>query len=147
MSTRTNIVVKSKWGENLWFYRHSDGYPEGAMPTLQQFIGWIRRGVVRDNAEQAAGWLILIGAMEYQTLDPDNFKGEKYEVALETPKDWKCGAYEPACGVHSDIEFLYIIDLEAKTISCYESWDKEGKPEGEPLFVDTAENPWKLKTN
>ena len=146
MSTRTNIVVKGGWGK-LWFYRHSDGYPDGAMPTLQKFINWVRSGKIRDNAEQAAGWLILIGAAEYGTKYVDGEDVPKKNLLEPDGKDsfggWKCGAYEPAVGVHGDIEYLYIIDLEAKTISCYKGWDKEGNPEGESLFVDTIENPWK----
>lgn len=150
MSTRTNIVIKGNWGK-IWFYRHSDGYPEGTMPTLQKFIEWIRSGKIRNNTEQASGWLILIGAIEYNTLpkfelEPKSTYSQYGNIAtIKPPQDWKCGAYEPAVGVHGDIEYLYVIDLEVKTISCYENWDDKGEPEGEPLFVDTAENQWKPK--
>ena len=104
MSTRCNVVVKDKYNE-IWFYRHSDGYPEGALPTLKQFMSWV--GVkIRRNVEQAAGWLILIGATEYNNLIPEPFNNE-----------WKVGAYEPSCGQHGDIEYLYTLDLDELTIT------------------------------
>lgn len=146
MSTRANIVIKDSYG-TLWFYRHSDGYPKGAMPTLQKFIEWIRRGIIRDTADQAAGWLILLGAKEYNQGDyTQDYKELPAEKAFE-PKSsnsgmgWKCGAYEPTSGVHGDIEYLYVIDCEAATITCYDSWDDNGKGEN-VLFVDTKDKPW-----
>ena len=149
MSTRTNIVVTGQFGDKLWFYRHSDGYPEGAMPTLQKFINWVRQGRIRNNTEQASGWLILIGAKEYGTNWRDG-KGVPKKHLFEPDDEngasgWKCGAYEPAVGVHGDIEYLYIVNLSDQTISCYENWDKDGNPKGEPLFVDTKDNPWKAE--
>ena len=115
MSTRANIIVKDKYSE-LWFYRHSDGYPEGAMPLLEKFMDAVKEGTIRDNTGQASGWLILLGAEEY---------GVKADFTRPTPeyrgggreKDWKVGAIEPTRGQHEDIEFLYTLDLEKKTIT------------------------------
>jgi hypothetical protein len=120
MSTRANIIIKDKYGQ-LIFYRHSDGYPEGALPTLKKFMSWVKDGKIRDNVDQAAGWLILIGAEEY---------GEIYEgCGKYTPKKtltspdpnnefsgWNCGSYEPTTSIHGDIEYLYTLDLDEKTI-------------------------------
>ncbi len=154
MSTRCQIVVKdnSSWGSDILFYRHSDGYPEGAMPTLQKFMDWVRRGIVRDNAEQSAGWLILIGAKEYSTnyIDGKDVPKEKlFEPNDDSSDGWKCGAYEPAGCRHGDIEYLYILNVEVKTIACYETnFDGEGFPDKEKdklLFIDSAEKPWKPK--
>ena len=127
MSTRAQVIVKDKWGE-VWFYRHSDGYPEGALPTLKQFLGWVKEGKIRDNCEQSAGWLILIGAMEYGTVYSYLSKGKpdrpKTIDELFTPgldngaSDWKVGAYEPSCPrEHGDIAYLYTIDLDNKEIT------------------------------
>jgi hypothetical protein len=105
MSTRANIIIKDSYGERLIFYRHSDGYPEGTLPTLEKFLSWVKEGRIRDNAEQAAGWLIILGHTEYNGKpEPDFISG------------WKVGAYEPATCIHGDIEYLYIIDLSKKTI-------------------------------
>ena len=107
MSTRANIIITDS-DDELIFYRHSDGYPEGTLPTLQKFIDWVKVGLIRDNVGQAAGWLILIGAEEYR--DHCSYPPQPGIYG------WKCGAYEPTCYIHSDIEFLYVVDLAAKVV-------------------------------
>jgi hypothetical protein len=99
MSTRANIIIKDSY-DKLWFYRHSDGYPEGALPTLKEFMRKVAKGDIRDNAMQSCGWLVIIGHEEYKAHQPD----------------WKVGAYEPTTGQHGDIEYLYTIDLDKKVI-------------------------------
>lgn len=98
MSTRCNIVIKDDYGSELWFYRHSDGYPECAGESLKEFCQGYASGKLRNNVEQSSGWLILHRHEEYK----------KYGY------DWKVGAYEPSVGQHGDIEFLYTIDLGGK---------------------------------
>lgn len=105
MSTRANIVVKDSFKARMWFYRHSDGYPEGALPLLCRFMQDVTDGKLRDNASQAAGHLIMLGAREYEGVYPPG-----------SGMDWKVGAIEPTTGQHGDIEYLYILDLEKKTI-------------------------------
>lgn len=106
MSTRCNIKLVDGTDE-LWFYRHSDGYPKGAMPTLEEFMVNVINGNIRDNLSQAGGWLIYYGAKEYGLHDPngqDEYSG------------WKVGSIEPTTGQHGDIEYLYTLDLVKKTI-------------------------------
>jgi hypothetical protein len=114
MSTRANVFLFNEWGDEagLWFYRHCDGYPEGLLPSLKIFCDWVQEGKIRDNPSQSGGWLILIGASEYET---------DFEPSGDAFSGWKCGAYEPTFGEHGDIEFLYRVDLENKviTIRCY----------------------------
>jgi hypothetical protein len=105
MSTRANILIKDSHDE-LWFYRHSDGYPEGTMPTLSEFMRRIVEGEIRNNVSQASGWLIVIGHEEYAE------QREKYPHI----GGWKVGAYEPTTGEHGDINYLYVVDLDEKTI-------------------------------
>jgi len=126
MSTRANIILKSQ-SEKMWFYRHSDGYPEGTMPTLNLFLKWMKEGKIRNNLPQGSGWLILIGAMEYNALPAFTVEKEEYapgefieQVSVESiqdPKDWKAGAYEPTTGQHGDIEYLYTVDMDTMTIT------------------------------
>jgi hypothetical protein len=130
MSTRANIIIKDKYNK-LIFYRHSDGYPKGTLPTLNLFLDLVKNGTIRDNVEQASGWLIMIGAIEYKTVTPESFemKGEEdsiahYTVDLKMRKyeysdlmGWKVGAYEPATDIHGDIEYLYTVDLVKKKIT------------------------------
>ena len=109
MSTRANIkMVEGK--STLWFYRHSDGYPEGAMPLLEKFMDLIKEGKIRNNISQSSGWLIMLGAEEYgQDLEKMRKGEDKYS-------GWKVGSIEPTTGQHGDIEFLYTIDLVKETI-------------------------------
>jgi len=119
MSTRANIILKEEqsWKdengkkhnhvEKLYFYRHSDGYPESVLPSLKPFMDWLKSGMIRDNVSQAGGWIILLGANEYNTeLPKDDGRG----------MGWKVGAYEPTTGLHGDINYLYTIDLSKKTL-------------------------------
>lgn len=43
MSTRANVVIKDQYS-SLWFYRHTDGYPEGTLPTLEKFMEKLEDG-------------------------------------------------------------------------------------------------------
>lgn len=113
MSTRANIIIQDGH-DRLWFYRHSDGYPRGALPVLKKFMAAVKDGTVRNNACQAAGWLILLGAEEYG-VRPD-FTRKHYNDDTRV-SDWKVGAIEPTTEQHGDIEFLYTLDLKKKTIT------------------------------
>jgi hypothetical protein len=108
MSTRAQIIIRDGFGDELWFYRHSDGYPEGTLPTLEKFLDLVKSGKIRDNAEQSAGWIIIIGHDEYK----------EYHCEYPEITDWKVGAYEPCSPIeHRDIEFLYTVDLVKKEIT------------------------------
>jgi len=100
MSTRANVKMLDSYNTELWFYRHSDGYPEGTLPTLKQFMRRVERNQYRNNVQQAGGWLIFIGYEEYKEYQPD----------------WKVGAYEPTTQQHGDIEYLYEVDLKEMEI-------------------------------
>ena len=106
MSTRANIVVKSD-RDKLIFYRHSDGYPEGTMPLLVEFMEKVKSGEIRDNVSQSAGWLIELGRREMMECFSDKIP-QYYK--------WKVGFIEPTTCIHGDIEYLYTIDLDKKTI-------------------------------
>jgi len=143
MSTRANIILKDGT-DKLFFYRHSDGYPEGVTPTLDILANWIKSGKVRNNIGQSAGWLIIIGALEYQSLPAGLFTagGMSYmddnrdriiekDLAM-APRDWKVGAYEPTTGIHGDIEYLYVFDIPTGTyeVTKRKDWGKwEASPE------------------
>jgi hypothetical protein len=131
MSTRAQVVIQDGHSKQ-WFYRHSDGYPEGAMPSLEKFLSWVKDGRIRDNTEQACGWLVIIGHQEY--LEVDELMGRKnippYEPGPVDPAHmrldsgmtkWKVGSYEPCePHMHGDIEYLYTIDLPTRTIKVEE---------------------------
>ncbi len=109
MSTRANIIVKGSF-DTLYFYRHSDGYPGGVYETLNKFLELVNKRVLRNNAMQSAGWLILLGANEYNvTINP----------LKEDPVYWKVGAYEPTTNIYDSIDYLYVIDIEKDPAECY----------------------------
>lgn len=125
MSTRANIIIK-EGKEKLFFYRHSDGYPSGTMPTLNIFLKWLKEGKIRNNVSQGAGWLIVLGAMEYAAIpehtvtEIERYGRKSKDCDIETIKEptyWKCGAYEPTTGLHGNIEYLYTIDLRTNEIT------------------------------
>ena len=122
MSTRANVIIK-EGKEQLFFYRHSDGYPETTEPVLKIFLSWLKDRKIRNNISQASGWLVLLGALEYNNVPKYNIDTEKCETLtfdmctfVENPKDWKVGAFEPTTGIHGDIEYLYTIDLIKETL-------------------------------
>jgi len=116
MSTRANIKLINKSGDVLWFYRHFDGYPEGALPLLEKFLNFIKEGKIRNNISQAGGWLIMFGAKEYEK----DTEGVIKDITLPTDdvlSGWKVGSIEPTTEQHGDIDYLYVVDLDAKTIT------------------------------
>ena len=132
MSTRANVIITETnvWNnethtESLVFYRHSDGYPENTMPVLELFLKWVKAGHIRDNISQSAGWLVIIGAIEYNTIPGfiiEHGLGSYGDLeSIETPKDWKVGAFEPTVGIHGDIQYLYVVDLARKVIDVYDN--------------------------
>jgi hypothetical protein len=121
MSTRCNIIIKDGDFDQLIFYRHSNGCPEDALPTLKKFMSWVKDGKIRDNVCQSAGWLILIGAEEYGSVYEGGGKYRQKKTLTEPDPNnefsgWNCGAYEPTTCIHGDIEYLYTLDLDEKTI-------------------------------
>jgi hypothetical protein len=137
MSTRANVVLQESYSykntkgrnmtktDKLYFYRHSDGYPEGTLPSLNKFMDWLKQGLIRNDLSQGAGWLIVLGAIEYMSIPkfdiecgfPDHYYMDMDKI--QPPKDWKVGAYEPTTGIHGDVQYVYVIDVAAKTLQHY----------------------------
>jgi len=120
MGTRCNILITDANGSELWIYRHNDGYPEQVLPQLNELMNKVKEGLLRDNVGQFTGWLIVIGNKEYKRTRalPNKTKKPKWG-------SWKCGAYEPTTGQHGDIDFMYWVDLESKTVTHSPSIDWE----------------------
>ena len=112
MGTRCNIKV-TDGRDTLWYYRHSDGYPESVLPSLEPLMDALRAGHVRDNVGQFSGWLVVIGNKEYNRTR----SLPRVTNAWSGGSSWKCGAYEPTTNQHGDIEYLYHIDLKAKELT------------------------------
>ena len=128
MSTSAIIIIKDDHSKQH-FYRHSDGYPEGTMPTLEKFLSYVKEGKIRNNVSQSCGWLVVIGAEEYKNKQIereenlkswDDFTPEEEENWKDkiptTPKNWKVGSYEPISGINCGEEYIYTVDLKKLTI-------------------------------
>lgn len=118
MSTRANIIFTDSHGTKLYFYRHSDGYPSSTGEDLKEFCKGYQKKF-RADAMQSAGWLIRHGCGPSQ--DGVNDRADKLY-------DWKVGDYEPTDKLHSDVEYIYVIDLDAMILETREPktgfWDK-----------------------
>ena|SRR3990167_5407432 len=109
MSTRANIIIKDA-RTTLYFYRHSDGYPEYCGKDLEKFVNNYSDNTYRDNVQQSAGHLIVRGYQEH------NAAKAQYGSSYNKSFAWKVGNYEPTDTLHCDVEYIYIIDLEHKTL-------------------------------
>lgn len=116
MGTRCNICVTDNTGNELWFYRHYDGYPQEVIPSLTPLMERLIDGTVRTNVGQFSGWLIVLG---HEQRTPSSHYGNG-----NVEHDWKVGHYEPTTCMHGDVAYLYTINLDNKTllVSCV-SWD------------------------
>ncbi len=147
MSTRANILIRNR-SHQLWLYRHCDGYPSVAMLPLMRLMEWLWAGRISDDVDADAGWLVLLGAVE-ENYDTEG-KLLRAEYAFEPhPGRVICGSMEPTSGRHGDIEYLYLIDLYAGTLTCYAAGrdDEDDRPDGvrprdKQLFTVDRKHPW-----
>lgn len=93
MRTRASIIIKQN-KRNIDLYHHFDGYPDGIGSDLKEYL------------KGEANWYIECIANEL-------VKG----MAIENDN-----GYEVACGVHGDIDYLYIIDCDNKELKCYKRY-------------------------
>ena len=123
MSTRCQVIVCDQ-SDEIWFYHHWDGYPSAMIPQLQRFLNHVRAGLIRDNAGQAAGWLLR------DHLVDNSVPGYA----------WKASDYEPcAARLHGDIEWLYRVNVATKTlVQAKVAYDSNWriKPLSQQVFVD-----------
>ena len=94
MSTRSEIHIFGKTGEPfIRLYHHYDGYPDGVGCFLMEEVYPKLMSSNSNTAEDIARFLV------YHTSDD---------------------GFEYTNGVHPDIEFLYKINVPAKTIRCFD---------------------------
>lgn len=98
MSTRANIILE-EMGNQLWLYHHFDGYPSYLGEHLMKFMSTKHK---KDYADI-------------------------YDIANELFKDNDDTGFELTQRRHGDIEYLYIINIEDKTIECIKTDPDEYK--------------------
>ena len=107
----TSAIIKITDGcETMNFYRHWDGNPEVVLPQLNLLLDRVKDETLRDNTQQFSGHLIVLGAIEYNSIPNDSIY-----------KDWKVGAYEPVGDNYPDVSCQYVIDLKKKTVTVSDS--------------------------
>lgn len=94
MSTRCNVIIKERSGKFFQLYHHHDGYPEGVGADLEDYI------------EQMGNDCLVDGKKFSDFLcDPKRDDEYEYEGTNICP--------------HGDIEYLYIVDLQKREITCF----------------------------
>jgi hypothetical protein len=97
MSTRCNIIVRERYGSRFILYRHHDGYPEGVGVQLRKALE------LKDGESFSRG---TFGHYLVNDLikDQRGLNDREYEIT-------DC--------LHSDIDYLYVVNYRTKTLRCY----------------------------
>lgn len=93
MSTRASVIVKDA-NDKLFFYQHSDGYPDGLGKTLVEFLESDKAKKQKYDLEYFAGVMLMEVNRDY------------IENNLSLPD------LVPALGLHGDESYQYIIDVD-----------------------------------
>ena len=132
MSTRSQIKVR---GSEIMIYKHSDGYPEGVLPTLtetmKRFIkerghepdyalAQIMRAFARRDEENRKEWL------EEIKNNPEDYP----EYMLESYQKQRMTGWGLDTIRHGDIEYMYHVDLIEGEIKVeHINWDSDNEIE------------------
>ena len=160
MSTRAAIRIRDPQDE-LWFYTHSNGepvspflpedpdqQPQGVMPDLITLRNWLTQGRIRNNVQQASGWLVRLGVLRlldhqltcFQNPEEPNAPAQRpLNVTSDSwlqpahpslPLSWKASHYEP-CPRHVallDYRYAYTLDLDPPQITVHRPGDPDLRP-------------------
>jgi len=122
MSTRAQIKIK---GNPIHIYKHSDGYPEGVMPTLEPIVERFAQERGLEDHEYLLANIMRAFARKEERRRKANIEDYKKPAnAGSKPAQNMIDIYsKPSLtgfGIgldrHGDIEFLYEIDTENKQI-------------------------------
>lgn len=140
MSTRCQLEFRFVWKDNKGkervdrrtVYRHSDGYPDGVIPDLKEFLKWNsdRNNDVEYSAANFIYWSKRTNEDQYL-----NRRGEKKKKwnGKEVIKDHH-NILKIGFGVckndefHGDIQYFYHVETDEKgktVIKCFENWGKD----------------------
>ena len=165
MSTRCQIEFKhiTKYVERKkpiierrTVYRHSDGYPEGVIPDLKEFLIW-NKGRNGDIEYQTANFIYWSKRRMEELFFNKNHAGEIEDTNLKWSDNQptNCSILHTGFGIcendgfHGDIEYFYEVVLNSEEvisnkfkrellIKCYEikreNWDKPIKRENLKLI-------------
>ena len=119
MSTRSQIKVK---GSEIMIYKHSDGYPEGVMPTLKEIVKTFadKRG---NEPDYALAQIMRAYARRDEEKRQAILADDEQEAWHDIYKEPRMTGWGLDCIQHGDIEYLYEVDLEERTITIYDLWE------------------------
>lgn len=91
-------IIINKDKECMWLYHHCDGYPE--------YIGCVLRDYI-NKLDKLNPYAIFDDLIFNNAIDD---------------------GFEASVGLHSDIEYLYLIDTDKRTVECYyvSGWGEHG---------------------
>jgi len=108
MSTRSSIIITSVIERKAaYLYHHCDGYPGGVGVDLAEKY--------KDIIESTEGKVTFNALLDRVTMDSD-FENEGSDG-----------------GIHGDIEYLYIMDIEAQAVHCFKANNWYGNRFGLPF--------------
>lgn len=120
MSTRSIIVLTSAI-QTVRIYKHSDGYPNGNLPVIARAIEacGARKGA-RKKLDKKLGYELNVNTLAQAVLAEGELDPRNLEETFKEP-------FRPThLGVQEDLEWLYVVDIDAKTVSVYgERWTGE----------------------
>jgi hypothetical protein len=136
MSTRGQIKVK---GSEIMIYKHSDSYPGGVMPTLKEIVKTFADKRGNDPAYALAQIMRAFARRDEkrrlerleetkERIREANDREEsgllsELEVWLKMYQKHSMTGWGLDCVQHGDIEYLYEVDLEKRTITIYDLWE------------------------
>ena len=106
MSTRAQIKCKNS-EDNIYIYKHSDGYPKGVLPVLEKFV----HDFVKERGDDEPYFLAQL-IRHFAIAD---YKREKNDHSSPYGTSGFLG-WGLDCKEHGDIEYLYEVDLKTGEI-------------------------------
>jgi len=116
MSTRMNLKITThewmgKEADEMWIYRHHDGYPESVMPDLLFMTALHLKNhslTLRSRVKSSLDW--VSSTQQRLTVTPGWAKDDTPRFLHEYTS--RISSYEDTNGLHGDIEWYYELDLK-----------------------------------
>lgn len=100
MSTRANVKIFDRHNA-LYFYQHSDGYPDG-------LGAWLKRCLSLDKVKQHINDIEYLAGVLIMEYNEDYFK-----------KNLSFPDLVPAVGIHGDESYFYEVNSETLELKIY----------------------------
>lgn len=113
MSTRAQIMVK---GSPVLVYKHCDGYPNGTLPFLTEFVDKYLEGRGTDIYYFLSQYLRHEAFKEQVRMSGDSFFSDRPQyLPSRSLTGWGL-----SCEIFEGIEFLYVVNLAKGEVEVHE---------------------------